>query len=210
MILVDDLGESRVLAWIWGAAAAVTVEDVAAAAERIRRADLLVLGLEVDAGVSVAAARFAREAGVKVLWNAAPPVGFPEEIFSLADILLVNDVEAAALFGRPVEGRAVARDAALAFCRRGVSVAIVTLGPQGLVAAEGTRLIDLPAHPGRAVDATGAGDAFCGALAAELAAGAGLDAALRFANAAGGLAVGVLGAEPSIPRREEVLRALNP
>ena len=209
MILVDDHGESRVVAWIWGAAAAVTIDDVVAAAERIRCADLLVLGLEIDPVASVAAARLAREAGVRVLWNAAPLVAYPEELFALTDLLVVNSVEAAHLTGRPVEDRAAAREAARALCRRRVSVAIVTLGAQGVVVAEGTRLIELPAHPMRVVDTNGAGDAFCGTLAAELATGAGLDAALRFANAAGGLAVEVLGAEPSIPRREQVLRSLN-
>ncbi|HVC30678.1 MAG TPA: PfkB family carbohydrate kinase, partial [Steroidobacteraceae bacterium] len=144
MILVDDQGESRVVAWTWGAAAAVTVEDIARAAKRIRDAHLLVLGLEVEPAVSVAAARLARNAGVRVLWNAAPPVAFPNELFSLADLLVVNSVEAAHLTGLPVEDRATARAAANALCRRGVAAAIVTLGAQGLVAAERTRMHELP------------------------------------------------------------------
>jgi ribokinase len=87
---------------------------------------------------------------------------------------------------------------------RGHSLAAVTLGDGGSVAVDASGEHAVGAFAVDAVDTTGAGDAFCGALAVRLAEGAELDDAMRFANAAGALACTKHGAYPSMPYREDV------
>ena len=87
---------------------------------------------------------------------------------------------------------------------RGATVVIITLGERGLIWATRETSGSLPARKVKVVDTTGAGDAFCGALAARLADGVPLPEALQFANAAGALAVTRQGAQPSLPTLAEI------
>jgi ribokinase len=125
-------------------------------------------------------------------------------MFLLTDILVVNELEAEAFAGCRVDDELAIREAARRLQERGPRTVIVTLGERGAFVRSGTREQRLAAFSVEAVDATGAGDAFVGALAARLAEGAPLEDAARFANAAGALAVTTLGAEPSMPRRGEI------
>jgi len=206
--MIDESGENSIVV-VPRANLSLMPEQIAGSLEQLRSASVLLVQLESSPAASAAAARLAREAGALVLWNTAPIGEIPVELFSLAEIVIANELEATALTGRRVTDAASATAAAVAIRTRGAAVGIITLGERGLVAATGTGLIVLPAHSVEAVDTTGAGDAFCGALAAELARGASLEAALRFANAAGALAVTKLGAEPSLPRRAEVVALLG-
>jgi ribokinase len=206
--MIDDAGENSIVV-MPRANLRLTAEDIEPVADKIRGAAVLLLQLESSPAASLAAARLARDAGVRVLWNTAPLSEIPEELFQRAEIVIANELEAAALAGHPVTDAASAADAAAVLRARGVPVGVVTLGEQGLVAVTDSGVLVLPAHPVVPVDTTGAGDAFCGALAAQLAVGAPLETALRFANAAGALAVAKLGAEPSLPRRADVLALLR-
>lgn len=183
--------------------------DVERAAALIRTADVVLLQMEVPAEASTVAARIARTAGVTVVLNPAPAVPVPEELLALADVLTPNEVEAAALTGMRVDGVERGFAAAEALCARGVPRAIVTLGQLGCVAVGPGLHRHHPAHAVEAVDSTAAGDAFSGALAAALAEGVDIEEALRWANAAGACAVTRLGAEPSLPRRADVLARLT-
>ena len=118
------------------------------------------------------------------------------ELLDNVDILVVNEHEGAFL----ARGGDVASLA---------PIVIVTLGAAGAVAHEGGQEVRIPAPKVSAVDATGAGDTFCGALAALLAEGAPLGAAVRFAVAAASLSVQKPGAVPSIPARAEIDAAHN-
>jgi ribokinase len=142
--------------------------------------------------------------------NAAPALPLPDELLGLCDVLVVNEAEAEALCGVAPVDEAACVEAAAAVRRRRYAVVVITLGAGGVFAAAGRRLFRLDAHDVTAVDTTAAGDAFCGAFAAALASGAPFDVALRWGNAAGGLAVGKMGAAPSLPERsavEALLRA---
>jgi ribokinase len=103
-----------------------------------------------------------------------------------------------------VETPAQAEKVAQALQQQGIPTVIITLGGAGLVWADGEERGHLPAHPVLVVDTTAAGDSFCGALAACLAAGKSLREALRFANAAAALCVTRPGAQPSLPHRAEI------
>ncbi|MGI8553431.1 MAG: ribokinase [Dehalococcoidia bacterium] len=201
--MVDDAGQNSIVVvpranWALGAA------EVVRAAEAIRTADIVMLQFEAATAASVAAAHIAQESGVPVMWNPAPAAEPPSELFELTSILVANELEATGLTGIDVRDQESGLQAALAFRDFGIHTAVVTLGGLGVVAVGEQGALSLPAYHVRVVDSTGAGDAFCGALAAKLAESSPLDEALRFANAAGALAVTKSGAEPSLATRNAI------
>ena len=148
-------------------------------------ARLLLLQNEIPAAANHALAARARAAGMGVILNAAPARAPDPDLLGLTDILVVNRVEAADLLG---DAGPDPEPAAAALAARGPRAVILTLGAGGLVLHDGQARV-IPAHPVRAVSSHGAGDAFIGALAARLSAGATLPEAARFAAAAGALHV---------------------
>lgn len=156
----------------------------------------LLLQLETPLDSVAHYAQLAREAGVRVVLNAAPATPLPAGLLDNVDVLVVNEGELATLAG---EGTIAVQAARLA-----VPCIVVTLGARGCFARRGGEIFLQPAFPIEAVDTTAAGDTFCGALAARLAEHAGLADALRFASAASALACTRLGAQASIPARADV------
>jgi ribokinase len=137
-------------------------------------------------------------AGLTIL-NAAPALPERRTLLPLADIIVVNQTELALFAGAEEPASA---DAAIPLARRLISregqTVIVTLGAAGAVAVGMGQPIIAPGHPARVVDTTGAGDCFCGVLAAALGEGLDLTAALRWANAAAALSTEHAGA--AVPR----------
>ena len=156
----------------------------------------LLLQLETPLDSVAHYAQLAREAGVRVVLNAAPATPLPSGLLDNVDVLVVNEGELATLAG---EGTIAVQAARLA-----VPCIVVTLGARGCFARRGGEIFLQPAFPIEAVDTTAAGDTFCGAFAARLAEHAGLADALRFASAASALACTQLGAQASIPARADV------
>jgi ribokinase len=189
-------------------------EDVAATAGTLHGARVLLLQMEVPAEASLAAARIVRAGGGTVIWNVAPAVPPPAEAFALSDAIVVNEAEAAALCDIETHDLAGCAAAASAITARGCRTAIVTLGAAGVLytsvlSASNGSVRYLPGHPVPVVDTTGAGDAFCGALAAALARDQPLEVAIATGNAAGALAVGRIGAAPSLPRAAAIAALLR-
>ena len=151
---------------------------------------ILLLQNEVPEAVNLAAAKSARANGCRVLLNAAPARAIPAALLDLTDVLVVNRIEAASLTGQPASDRAGAELAAKHLHRPGLDV-IVTLGADGLVlATEAGTTTHQPAFQTSVRSTHGAGDCFCGALAARLADGDDIVTACRFARAAAALFVG--------------------
>jgi len=153
---------------------------------------------------------FLRDAPGRRMLNAAPYVEAARDLFSELDILIVNETELADYAGvtRTVDdARAAERLARTLLCREGQSI-IVTLGSQGLIAVGAGETIALPGRPTKVVDTTGAGDCFCGVLAAGLAGGLPLARALERANVAAAISVTRAGAISSLPDTQEIDRAL--
>ncbi len=201
LIAVGPGGENAIVVSP-GANARLRPEDLSPA--EFASARVLLLQLEVPLDTVLEAARLGKEAGARVVLNAAPARALPEALLARVDLLVVNEHEAATLLkAAPAE----TPGAALALARRlsrQVPAAVVTLGEKGLAYAGQEDSGTLPAFPVQAVDTTAAGDAFAGALAAALAEGAALPDALRVGAAAGALAATRPGAQPSLPRRDEV------
>lgn len=205
LILVEESGEN-LIAVAPGANAELAPGDVAAAAETIRRAGALLLQLEIPMDAVRRAAEIAERDGVPVLLNPAPMPDqpLPADLLATVDYVLPNQSELLRLTAARSEDLA-ARE----LFEAGVSALIVTRGAAGarIITADGRA--DVASIEVDAVDAVGAGDCFCGYLAAGIAHGAPLEDAVRLACAAAALSVTRRGAQPSIPRRDEVMDLLN-
>jgi ribokinase len=196
-ILVDQAGENMIVV-ASGAHATMTALNPREA-DAVAGAQVLLMQLELPAAVVLEAARAARAGDRTVMLNAAPAAPLDDELLGLLDYLIVNEHEACLIGG--TDGLA---EASLALAAR-VGRLIVTLGARGSVVYEGGAEVGTVSPPKvTAVDTTGAGDTFCGALATAVAEGLPLLEAVRFATAASALSVESLGAVSSIPTRSSI------
>ncbi len=202
-IVIDAAGDNSIIL-VPHANMRLSVEDVERASAQIASADVLLLQLEVPIEASRKAAEIAKANGAKVILNPAPACELPDSFLAQVDILTPNEVETEFLSGLKVSDDEGAQRAAQVLLDKGISTVVLTLGDRGalLLTSDVRKLI--PAYKVDVVDTTAAGDAFCGALATALAQGKTIEDAVAFANAAGALAVTVLGAQPSIPTAEKV------
>jgi ribokinase len=181
-----------------------------------RPGDVLVCQLEIPLETVDAAIRGARDGGARTLFNPAPATApLAPSLLAQVDVLVPNEGEALVLAGQlgplgppPAAGEnpfVAAASAGRALAARSGGMVIVTLGARGsLLCSPSEEPVRVPAHAVHAVDTTAAGDSFCGTLAAALAGGADLPAALRRASVAGSLSTTRHGAVPSIPSASEV------
>jgi len=170
-ILVDDNGQNSIVI-VNGANEHLLPIDVQKAEELIKNSSMLVCQLESNIDATITALKIARKHGVKTLMNAAPATAnMPTEIFSLSDIFCVNETEAELLLQHPVSSLEEAGSAACELIRKGCKMSIVTIGEKGAVYVEEgeENYKHISAKPVKAVDTTGAGDAFVGAFAYYLA-----------------------------------------
>jgi len=205
MIIVNEVGQNSIVVAL-GANDEVRPDDLRRAAGLFDEADFLLLQLEIPLETVEAALDMARAAGVRSVLDAGPPRKLPVELVRKADILSPNETETAAMTGVEVVDPATAREAANKLLDDGVETVVLKLGEQGSFVATREFEEHLPAYRIDAVDTTAAGDAFTAALAVALADGDDLVGAVRFANAAGAVAVTRFGAQPSMPTRDEVER----
>lgn len=203
LIMVDGKGENSI-AVASGANAELSVEDIVAAEERIRGAQIVLMQLETPMETIAYAARVAAEAGVKVVLNPAPAVPLPKSLYKHLYMITPNETEAELLTGIAVTDIESASAAADVLAERGVEVVIITLGSKGAFVREPSNRYLVPGHKVEAVDTTAAGDTFNGALCVALAEGAKLVDAVDFANKAAAIGVTRRGAQPSIPTRKEI------
>jgi ribokinase len=207
LIIVDRKGEN-VISVAPGANGRLSQEDVHLASSAIEKAQVLLLQLEVPLDTVRSAARLAFEAGVKVILNPAPAQELDDDLLSHVSVLTPNETETEILTGIPVSDEESAQRAAAVLHDRGVESVIITMGARGSFISSADTHCLVPSRRITAVDTTAAGDAFNGALACTLAEGTNLETAVRLANLAGALAATRLGAQPSLPTREQ-LRAFR-
>ena len=188
-----------------GANALVSAEDVGAPV--LAKGDVAVSQFEIPQRTIAAFFQRARAAGATTILNPAPAAEFDADLLDLVDILVLNETELGFLtktelrdtddYGRFIE-------AARSLRMGDDKTVCVTLGKRGIVALlEGRQHVDL-GRAVKAVDSTGAGDCFVGAVAALLADGQPLHAAFGYANIAAAVCVQRMGAAPSMPTIAEV------
>ncbi|MCC6704907.1 MAG: ribokinase [Thermomicrobiales bacterium] len=201
LITVEEGGENRI-AYVPGATMRITHEHVTETFARIVPQTILTT-LELPADALEELVSIGRRVGAPIIVNATPEPASHAAIAAQADVLIVNETEARELIGWG-EHQSDWEAAAVRLAALGPSNVIITLGAAGaLVLSEsGVKLIPSPAVT--VVDTTGAGDAFCGAFAAKLAAGVTIEAAALAGVIAGALAVTKAGAQPSQPTLAEI------
>ncbi len=203
LILVDGRGEN-LISVASGANYALTPQEISQAADRIRSADALMLQLEIPMDVVCAAAKTAAAAGVPVILDPAPAAPLPDGLLPHVAYLTPNESEAERLTGIAVSDEASARRAAERLLAAGVRHVIVTLGAKGALLAGADGMLMIAGEPVEAVDSTAAGDAFNGGLAWALGRGLALEAAVRQACWVGALSATRLGAQPSLPTKDQL------
>ena len=202
LIGVDENGDNTIIVSP-GANDRVGPDDVAAAAPFLASAAVTLVQLEVPAMVVEAAAA---ASGGKVVLNPAPASPLSAALLERVDVLVPNRIELAQLAGSAeADGLTAVEEMA-----RGLPVptVVVTLGADGAILVSDGDAVVLPAPPVEVVDTTGAGDAFCGAIAEALARGVAIDEATARAVHAGSLATTRRGAQPSLPTGAQVNASL--
>ena len=193
-----------------GANALVSAADVAAPV--LTRGDIAVSQFEIPLHTISAFFERARAAGATTILNPAPAIEAKRELLDLVDILILNETELGLLAKTGLHDTdypAHVIEAARSLQTKGKTIC-VTMGKRGALAlVVGSPLI-IPGHDVKAIDTTGAGDCFVGAVAAQLAAGTSIADALHYANAAASICVQRMGAAPSMPTAAEVLSASRP
>ncbi|HTU88707.1 MAG TPA: ribokinase [Gemmataceae bacterium] len=201
-IVVEESGQNCILL-VPGANASLSPDDVRTAASILGECGMLLCQLEVPVETTLEAFRIARAAGVRTLLNPAPAAPLPDELLRLTDLCVPNETETEMLTGQRVTTPEEARAAAEMLRQRGAGAVLVTLGARGVVLVE-EGWEHLAATPVRAVDASGAGDAFIGSLAVFLLEGLPLRQAAQLANRAAALSVTRPGTQASFPTRDEI------
>ena len=205
-ILVDDRGDNAIAVDL-GANRSLSRDDVDRAEEVIAGADVLLTQLEIPVDTALYAAEVARRHGVTTILNPAPAQRLPRERLPFVDILTPNLSEAQLLCGLRSTNAAALGDA---LHQIGAGRVVLTLGEKGACVIKDREARSVPAFRVRALDTTGAGDAFSAALAVALAEGSPLNDAVRFACAAGAYSVQSLGTVPSYPTRAQLTSFLEP
>lgn len=207
LILVGGDGENMI-AVVPGANGTLSPGQAAEAVSGSKPGDILMLQLEVPAASVKAALEAAKAHGVRTVLNTAPLIAEAADLAKLADIVIANETEFELLVGREALTADQRERMLLQMHTETGQILIITLGAEGVVAAEGGRLHRTKGLKIEPIDTVGAGDTFCGYLAASLDSGLMLSEAIRRAAVAGSLACLKPGAQPSIPVSDEVAASL--
>lgn len=205
LINVDASGENSISV-ASGANADLLPADIDAAEEVIANAALVIMQLETPVETVEHAARLAKKHGVKVILNPAPAPKkpLPSSLLANVDIIIPNKTEAELISGIEITDSASELKAINAIHATGIKTVIFTLGSKGALICENGECEEVPSYKVEAVDTTAAGDTFCGALCVALSEGMPMRRAIEFANKAGSITVTRMGAQQSIPTRDEI------
>jgi ribokinase len=207
-IAVDPDGGNSIII-VTGANDLLTAAEIQAARADVAAAQVLVCQLEIPIELNLAALRLARAEEVKTIFNPAPArPELPDEVYRLSDVFCPNETETQLLTGMPVNTLEEAEAAARTLLARGAGAVILTLGQRGSLVVTAESAQHVPARAVKALDSTGAGDAYVGSLAYFLALGKPLREAAERAGAIATLSVLKSGTQTSFPARDEVLDLL--
>ena len=208
LITVDDAGENSIVV-ASGANANLLPGDLQEALSPIASAAILLMQLEIPMKTVEFVAEYAASRGVRVILNPAPMNELNDTLLHNIDIITPNETEAERLTGMKIKNIDHAKKAAKAIYNMGVKKVVVTMGHLGAVICENGKTTTVAAPGVEAVDTTAAGDVFNGALAVALSEGKLLAEAVEFACRAASISVTRLGAQSSIPLRNELIAAIK-
>lgn len=204
--VLTTTGENRITV-IPGANHRIEETDILAAEAEIASADVLLTQMETNADSIETFLKLGQKYGKPVVLNPAPALPIPEDWYPMIDTITPNETEACSYTGVTVGSESSAKDAADAFAKKGVKHVIITCGSKGVFCAdysgEKPFFCQVPTNRVKAVDTTGAGDAFNGAYCAAVGEGMTMLQACRFACCAATISVTRPGAADSMAKREE-------
>ena len=200
-ICVGDDGDNSIIV-MPGANGAITIEDIKPFEQQIKEADYLLMQLEIPMDVVAYAADLAHSNGVKVILNPAPACSLDDSLLSKIYTLTPNETECAIICGSGISDDF--QNNASKLLEKGVENVIVTLGENGSVLINTHQIIKVAARKVKAIDTVAAGDTYNGALAVALSEGKNFQEAMEFATAASAIAVTRIGAQASVPYRNEI------
>lgn len=202
LIIVDKKGENSIVVSP-GANYKLNKKDIEKHKSLIFSSDILVLQLEIPIPVIQYTIKLAKKKNIPVILNPAPAKELSEDLLEKVDILTPNEIELQKLTGEKLKSMSSIKKASYKLINYGIKAVIVTLGKKGalLVSKDFCKLI--PSIKVKAIDTTGAGDAFTGGLAFALVKGKGLKEAVYFANIVAALTVTKIGAQSS-PTKNEI------
>lgn len=187
-----------------GANKEVSIEYIEHNLNCIQEADFIILQLEIPIETVKYIISYATEEGVPVILNPAPAKALPDEILCHSKYVIVNETECEFYTKVPIKTVEDAKKGLLKLLDKGMEHGIVTLGSQGSVFNCEGKIFHEPARKVNAVDSTAAGDTFTAAIAVSLLEGNDMKKAVKFATKASSIVVTRMGAQTSIPCRDEV------
>lgn len=207
-IVVESEGDNRIIV-VPGANARVSNDDVERVFCAHSEAQALVLQFEIPLETAFFAIEKAMKKQIPVFLNAAPAYSIPDSVLNKVDFLIVNETELGFLAGCDIVDKESGRKAAENFLDKGVGCVILTLGAKGAMTISRDECLYVPPFDAKVIDTTAAGDSFIGGFVTAYLETRDIAIALRTGNAAGALATTKMGAQTSIPTKEEVLNFLQ-
>ena len=198
-ILVDKNSGKNAINVIVGAPSTLKINEINKHINIIKSSKIFLTQLEVPKDVTLHCLKTAKENRCLTILNPAPASEITKEFYSNIDYFTPNETEAEFYTGIKITNEKEAKQAANKLINLGIKKIIITLGEKGLFYSDGQEEIHLKANSVRAIDTTGAGDAFNGALAFSLSKGKPIKACLELANKAAGLSTTKLGAGDAMP-----------
>ena len=198
-ILVDKQSGKNAINVIVGAPNSLKISEINNQINLIKNSKIFLTQLEIPKDVTLHCLKTAKENGCLTILNPAPASEISKEFYSYIDYFTPNETEAEFYTGIKITNEKEAKQAADKLINLGIKKIIITLGEKGLFYSDGQEEIHLKASSVKAIDTTGAGDAFNGALAFSLSKGKPIKACLELANKAAGLSTTKLGAGDAMP-----------
>lgn len=205
LITVDKLGENSIVVAAGANGNLYAADLTENILTEISNAKILLMQLEIPMETVNYLAAFAASKGVKVILNPAPMNEVSVELLKNLYAITPNKTEAELLSGISVNNIEAAKKAVKIICDKGVDNVIITLGSQGALIYESGEYVMVDAEKVQAIDTTAAGDVFNGALVVSLSQGKSLLEATKFACKAAAISVTRIGAQSSIPYRNELI-----
>ena len=205
-IMIDKKTGKNAISVITGAPSTLTIDEIKKDIDKIKNSKIFLTQLEIPKDVTLYCLKVAKKNKVLTILNPAPASEISKEFFNFIDFFTPNEIEAEFYTGIKINNEIDAKEASIKLFNLGLKKVIITMGEKGLFYSDGNEDIYLKATSVKAIDTTGAGDAFNGVLAFALSQNKSIKNALNLANQAAGLSTTKLGAGNSMPK----LKNLDP
>jgi ribokinase len=208
-IMVDKLTGKNAINVITGAPSTLNIEELNKNIDKIKNSKIFLTQLEIPKEVTLRSLKIAKENSVLTILNPAPASEISKEFFNYIDYFTPNETEAEFYTGIKITNEKEAKEASIKLLKFGLKKVIITLGEKGLFYSDGNEDIYLKATPVKAIDTTGAGDAFNGSLAFALSQNKPIKNSLYLANQAAGLSTLKLGAGNAMPYLKDLTNVMK-